>query len=150
MSLSSEIWKNTPRDILFRILADPSIPIDVRVHFRKEFGIATHKLRPSPELFSKLTSIIQRRTPRPEMFGDGMQVFNTSDAPGTFPPHEIITLTVHTPGPTVLAMVPERDVSQISYNIYVRKKKCYSVYGYMLLNNEWYRTYNRFPLPQNL
>jgi len=147
MPLLQDVWRNMPRDLVGVMLADRNIPIDTRLHFRKEFGMHTHKLEPSPDFIEKLNAVMRKRAPRPDPFGRGIQVFNTSDVHTQFPPGDQLTLIVLYTGQHT--SYPRSIQSDITYEIFVKKRKCYVVHNYMLLDSGWDHMQNRYTIANN-
>jgi hypothetical protein len=138
--MDPEIWQHTPRDIIEGILVH--MPIDTRVHFRKEVGIPARKLQIPDNIKVMLDDLMKKRTPRLEELGGGTRIHSSSE----LPLEKTITLTVSTLSPCAAMMVPRVILSDVTYNIQVKKKKCVVSYLYMLMHSGWHCIENRFPL----
>lgn len=131
--------QNLPNDIIAKILADPCIPIDTRLHFKKEFGMKVHKLQVQGDLVNKLNRVMQYRQPPQPPHDIEKPLYDTSyGGIYNWPPQKDITVCV-----TKLHVPQSTD---ISYSIHVRKRRQIFLYIYYICDGEWRSHLSKVPL----
>lgn len=128
-----------PLDIMAKIISDPCIPIDTRLYFKPIIGMKVHKIVIPEQLIANLNRVMQYRVQSREPtffhFGKFQRLYDTNDNGGiqyNWPPMQKITLVVYS------------GCNNISYSIYVRKKRYIMMYTYCFYDFQWHRHEKRW------
>lgn len=138
--MDTNLWSNTPVDIVRHILSQPGVDVNTRIEVGKITGdIIVKKLQVDSALVSKLKRIIQNHSPRTHQYLSSPVLYFTDNTDNIiqFPPINDITLTVNLT-PRVPENYKQTILSDTTYVIQVKKRKCVIFYGYMLLDNGWF------------